>query len=619
MTDAPPASRTAMQDVSWQRIAVWTMLFQLAWFWRKIPLLLNQGQMPDTDDFQRLAQMRSWMAGQGWYDIFNHAMDPPNGADMHWSRLIDLPLALLTAAFDLFADTVTAERLAAMAWPTLLLFATVMVVLAICRRLDNSANPLLALLFTVTCITALTEFAPGRIDHHGVQILLFCLMLLGLVSTRNWWGNFLIGASIACSISVGLDAILIIGFVLAWVAMEWASGRDSDGSGLRRTAIGIFASAPLLYVLNFPPKIWLAAQCDANSVFYFTALMLAATAFSVIAATSVRFPAANAGRTGMVARFGVATLAGMIALAVLLWLYPHCAAGPFSQLPQELKTRWLVNILEARGLFDLVETLPQMWISNVAWVLVLLLAGGWVLARHGARKPELLALYATFLISVAASLVQYRAMRIGVFAAIPFCVLFVSMVSARIAGMSAVPAATKTVLHAAIIAMLASPAWLGIAHVLVPQRGAADSRATTTGKAAQLSAWRLQAPDAFCNRQSDYAVLGALKPGLIMSDSNSGPEIVVFTSHFAVGGPYHRNARAIIDMLDFFGTDLEKPLRIARDRSIAYVAFCEPVELRQGFGDETLANAIVLGHEPGWLERLSPVGARLHVFRFRQR
>ncbi|MBW7946896.1 MAG: hypothetical protein H3C60_10760, partial [Sphingomonadaceae bacterium] len=47
--------------------------------------------LPDTDDAQRLMQVRDWLGGQAWGDVDQHRMNPPAGADMHWSRLVDLP------------------------------------------------------------------------------------------------------------------------------------------------------------------------------------------------------------------------------------------------------------------------------------------------------------------------------------------------------------------------------------------------------------------------------------------------------------------------------------------------------------------------------------------------
>ncbi|HMA50771.1 MAG TPA: hypothetical protein VKP60_13520, partial [Magnetospirillaceae bacterium] len=47
----------------------------------------------DTDDHMRLQQVRDWMAGQSWFDVTQYRMNPPTGMLMHWSRLLDVPLA----------------------------------------------------------------------------------------------------------------------------------------------------------------------------------------------------------------------------------------------------------------------------------------------------------------------------------------------------------------------------------------------------------------------------------------------------------------------------------------------------------------------------------------------
>ena len=40
-----------------------------------------------------MMQVRALIAGQDWYDLRQHRLNPPFGADIHWSRLVDLPIA----------------------------------------------------------------------------------------------------------------------------------------------------------------------------------------------------------------------------------------------------------------------------------------------------------------------------------------------------------------------------------------------------------------------------------------------------------------------------------------------------------------------------------------------
>src|SRR5258707_9694465 len=47
-----------------------------------------------TDDAIRLVEVRDLIAGQAWFDLAQHRLDPP-GVSMHLSRSIDAPLAAL--------------------------------------------------------------------------------------------------------------------------------------------------------------------------------------------------------------------------------------------------------------------------------------------------------------------------------------------------------------------------------------------------------------------------------------------------------------------------------------------------------------------------------------------
>src|SRR5690348_13799793 len=63
----------------------------------------------DSDDVMRLVQVRDLIAGQGWFDLTQHRLGLEGGTPMHWSRLVDLPIAALILFFRLFLDPLAAE------------------------------------------------------------------------------------------------------------------------------------------------------------------------------------------------------------------------------------------------------------------------------------------------------------------------------------------------------------------------------------------------------------------------------------------------------------------------------------------------------------------------------
>jgi hypothetical protein len=149
-------------------LTVWALIemLMLSIWWRSIPGM----QVRDTDDALRLVQVRDLLAGQGWFDLHQYRIMAPEGVLMHWSRLVDLPLAativalrplLGTHAEIADGDRSGADR-AGHAGPG-----------------DDAANRLFG---RDTAVTAgiivglsgivLHQMQPLRIDHHGWQIVL---------------------------------------------------------------------------------------------------------------------------------------------------------------------------------------------------------------------------------------------------------------------------------------------------------------------------------------------------------------------------------------------------------------------------------------------------------------
>src|SRR6185436_10904859 len=81
---------------------------------------LGRGSDLSTDDAMRLVEVRDFLAGQGWFDLTQYRLAPP-GLPMHWSRLIDLPLAALIGLGKTVLPAALAERLVLIVWPAALL------------------------------------------------------------------------------------------------------------------------------------------------------------------------------------------------------------------------------------------------------------------------------------------------------------------------------------------------------------------------------------------------------------------------------------------------------------------------------------------------------------------
>ena len=91
-----------------------------------------------TDDAMRLVEIRDLIGGQGWFDLFQYRLDPP-GTSMHWSRVIDAPLAALILLLKPLMGMHDAEAATLYLWPALLLAIALMLIAAIART--NERQP----------------------------------------------------------------------------------------------------------------------------------------------------------------------------------------------------------------------------------------------------------------------------------------------------------------------------------------------------------------------------------------------------------------------------------------------------------------------------------------------
>jgi hypothetical protein len=136
-------------DRHWRRYTLLAWAFLLLWFvwdrWGMIQWL----SLGDTDDNMRLAQVRALLNGQGWYDLRQYRLSPPAGFDIHWSRIVDLPIAALILLLRPFLGVAEAERLACGIAPLLPLSIAMLGLSATVRRLVSPVAWPLGIVFLV--------------------------------------------------------------------------------------------------------------------------------------------------------------------------------------------------------------------------------------------------------------------------------------------------------------------------------------------------------------------------------------------------------------------------------------------------------------------------------------
>ena len=79
---------------------------------RQVPSAESLSALMFNDDIMRLVEVRDWLGGQGWGDLMQYRMGPDGGTLMHWSRLVDAPIAGIIWLAGLFLPASGAEAAA---------------------------------------------------------------------------------------------------------------------------------------------------------------------------------------------------------------------------------------------------------------------------------------------------------------------------------------------------------------------------------------------------------------------------------------------------------------------------------------------------------------------------
>jgi asparagine N-glycosylation enzyme membrane subunit Stt3 len=158
---------------------------------------IRSGSGWDPDDQLRLVQLRDFLNGQSWFDNRQYRLNPPDGAPMHWSRLIELPLAAITLLLTpMFGQTV-AEIAASTAVPLLLFGAIIMLLAGTAWRVGGERAAIAAAIITAMSVPLSVQLRPMRIDHHGWQIAMAVLALASLFYGHARKAGLVLGAALA--------------------------------------------------------------------------------------------------------------------------------------------------------------------------------------------------------------------------------------------------------------------------------------------------------------------------------------------------------------------------------------------------------------------------------------
>lgn len=527
-------------------ITVWALAsLVLLWFAR---VDISRQEFQDPDDVMRLLQVRDWLAGQSWWDVSQHRLGG-GGFAMHWSRLVDLPLAVGFLLLTPIIGAPWAERATMAAVPLLGLLVIMGLAAVVTRRMlgvgaARAAAPLVPL-----TVPILMQSSPMRIDHHEWQIALALAGVVALLSGPGRRAGVLAGLSLAALVTVSLEGLPITVAVTGTAALAWAWNPERWRETLLRLVWTLFGAALALHVATRGPGL-LAHACDAVSPVWLAALATGAGGITA---------AVLAPRAALPVRLAGLGAAAGAAGAVLLLAAPDCLRGPFATLDPLVHAVWYLNVAEG---------LP-LWRQDLAWAVVnaampaVALAGcalGWRRTEGEARERWAM----LFAITLAAAAVMASVTRAGGVAnavALPGAAL---ALTAALRPIRRIRATVPRALATAGAILVASP---GLA-VGMSARVVADAARPPAPAGPVMHAGPV------CSGYRDIGVLGPLPVSTVFLPLDVSPGLLATTRHRAVASGYHRNTPAIRRVIETFLGSPERAERLVRETGARYVAVC---------------------------------------------
>lgn len=553
----------------WLAVCLWWIYSgwdQIRWF-----------GLGDTDDNMRIMQVRALLHGQSWYDLRDYRMNPPLGANIHWSRLVDLPIAGLILLLRPFLGGAGAERWAVAIAPMLPYLLLLYSIGLTARRLLGPTAYLLAFLALMFAQSNNGMFAPERIDHHGWQLALLGLSVASIADRDKLRGGILLGLSSALSLAIGLEMIIYLALAGVAMVLFWVDDVE-ESERLRAYAVTLGGSTALCFLVFGSNDNW-APVCDALSPVWLSDAALG---------SALMFALAWVSPAGWKRRLALALGAGIIIAAFHALTWPHCLQRPEGVSP-EVDRLWLSYVKEARPFYrhgwriaTLMMALPVTGV--VGW--------GVLIWWHWSDRELRRRVIGASLPCLAATLLLFWQTRTGpasqmlavVGGAALICIIIPRAWNSRTSSVRIVVTVMAFVIGCGAIV----PMVVGFIPEDKPTK-----REQEIGRANRL-----------CGTMWGLHPIALQPKGVVMTYVDLGPRLITLTHHDAIAGPYHRNGQQIVDVMNFWRGSADQAHQIAAKYRANYVLSCPNSSTTTIFTSETPKGFYVqlqIGQAPNWL------------------
>jgi hypothetical protein len=568
-------------------VLVGAILVALAQFLGPHWTRVMQWGLVDNDDAMRVLQVRDWLAGQAWFDVSQHRLNPPEGGDMHWSRLGDLPLAAAMAPLGALFGIGLGAKYAAFVTPILLGLGYVWLGARTAVTLGSKAALWPAVVILVSTPAAMNYFLPGRVDHHSLQMMLIAGALWGLFA-GGARAAALAGLSIAAGICIGLEALPLQIVVIAWVAARWGLRGDIVKGQTIGFGLGFAVSLCGLFALCVPSSQWAAAVNDAIGRGY---VVLGCMGGILLAGGAHFFS-----KRTLIQRLAILGVIGVLVLCGVA-LFPEIIVPPYGKVDPLLLRLWLNNVNETE---PLITTRLSRILAFACFPFLTSIGALIAIKFTKEHERDVWILAAMSIIVGAALAILWQSRVAGLASAVS------GIIAAAMIGKAYERLNWKAAIGVAAIMNPIVPSLLGAGIAL-----AFEKKTTTYATGGGQN----------CFSEASFGALAKMAKGVVVAPIDMGARIMLTTHHQVLAAPYHRNNSGNLAAYQAFLLPQDQAKAHVSQFGAKYIAICKrsaEVAILSNERPKGLMADLKVDRVPDWLIQLpTPKGSDVLAYQIK--
>jgi|LGOV01.1.fsa_nt_gb hypothetical protein len=507
-----------------------------------------------NDDAMRLVQVRDLLAGQSWFDVTQYRLGFEAGTPMHWSRLIDLPIAVILWVTSLFLTQDWAEMVTVTLWPLALIAPTLWAMHRASVRFGGERAGAFGYLFAIVAIFTSKKFDIGSLDHHNVQMMLMAFLLMAMMHSKSRARDGMImGITAALSVVIGFEMLPFIATVSLMIGVNWAwSGAETKSKTVLFS--GSFAGMMIaIFFLTRPDFSETIFRCDA----FGRELLI----IGVTGALGLLALAATISAKARLVRAGGVMLLGVVVILVAITFAPQCLGNPYDTLYPEVAEEWLGRIGESKSMWSFISTGR---LGNLGLVIIPLIAIVYTIYTilNPAYRMRAIAI---LLVLVGANAMMFYQIR-GISFLFQLCTIPLAAMMGQIyerykSNNSPVTGVLFLVLLFASIpnTWIVGRTWFEGDE---PQEQEQESASAPAG----------QYKD--CFKPHEFDALAGLPAGLVLASTDLGVWVLFSTPHRALASNFHRNQDGIQAGIDLMKANMADAKDLLAQWGVDYVVLC---------------------------------------------